>query len=100
MTVSVQCVHCHKRYNAPASMAGKKVKCKHCAQVFEIPADAPPGTDASAASKAGVKGQDSAVGAPAGAGSRAGGKVQETAGASRAPAPPAGKLGHPSAGFA
>lgn len=96
MTVSVQCIHCHKRYNAPASMAGKRVKCKHCARVFEIPADAPPGVEGSG-SKAGLKGQDSAVGTPAGAGSRSGGKLEEAAGKSRAPA---GKLGHPSAGFA
>src|SRR3954470_169064 len=39
-TISIQCVHCHKRYNAPATMAGKKVKCKHCGKVFAIPADA------------------------------------------------------------
>lgn len=96
MTVSVECIHCHKRYNAPATMAGKKVKCKHCAKVFEIPADAPPGTDGSG-SKAGVKGQDSAIGTTTGTGSRTGGKLNEAAGKSSAPA---GKLGHPSAGYA
>ena len=37
-TISIQCVHCNKRYNAPATMAGKKVKCKHCGKVFAIPA--------------------------------------------------------------
>jgi hypothetical protein len=77
-------------------MAGKKVKCKHCGKVFEIPADATLGGDGSA-SKAGVKGQDSAVGAAAGTGSRAGGKLNEAAGQSRTPA---GKLGHPGAGYA
>jgi hypothetical protein len=96
MTVSVQCIHCHKRYNAPATMVGKRVKCKHCAKVFEIPADAPGGADASAR-QAGGKAPDSAAGATVGAGSRAGDRVQEAAGKSRAPA---GKLGHPSAGFA
>src|SRR2546430_17366726 len=38
-TISIECVHCHKRYNAPATMAGKKVKCKHCGKVFAIPGD-------------------------------------------------------------
>src|SRR4051794_8935391 len=40
MAISIECTHCHKRYNAPDSMAGKKVKCKHCGKVFAIPAGA------------------------------------------------------------
>lgn len=40
MNISVQCVHCQKRYNAPASLAGKRIKCKHCGQVFAIPVEA------------------------------------------------------------
>src|SRR5258708_4901781 len=45
MTISIECVHCHKRYNAPGAMAGKKVKCKHCGQIFAIPANAPQAGD-------------------------------------------------------
>jgi hypothetical protein len=96
MTVSIQCIHCHKRYNAPASMAGKKVKCKHCGKVFGIPADAPAGGDASA-SQVGAKGQDSTVGSTPGTGSRSGGRLVEAASKNGSTA---GKLGHPSAGFA
>src|SRR5688500_11033632 len=44
-TISIQCTHCLKRYNAPASMAGKRVKCKHCGEIFAIPADAADGTE-------------------------------------------------------
>ncbi|MEZ0264304.1 MAG: hypothetical protein ACAI43_06225, partial [Phycisphaerae bacterium] len=44
-TISIQCTHCLKRYNAPASMAGKRVKCKHCGEIFAIPADAADGPE-------------------------------------------------------
>src|SRR3954467_8491857 len=87
MTISIQCVHCHKRYNAPAAMAGKKVKCKHCGKIFEIPANAPPAGD----STAGDRAHDSADPVTAA------GKSRTPAGASKPPA--SGKLGHPGAGF-
>lgn len=62
-TISIQCVHCHKRYNAPATMAGKKVKCKHCGKVFAIPADAAAQGEAEAGlSAVGAEAQD--TGAP------------------------------------
>src|SRR6476646_3885773 len=85
-TISIQCVHCQKRYNAPAAMAGKKVKCKHCGKIFEIPANAPQVGDADRA-------QESA--APV----TAAGKSRTPAGVSKASASTAGKLGHPGAGF-
>lgn len=89
MTISIQCVHCHKRYNAPGAMAGKKVKCKHCGKIFEIPANAPQVGDAAAGERA----QES--GAPV----TAAGKSRTPAGVSRASASTAGKLGLPGAGF-
>jgi hypothetical protein len=89
MTISIQCVHCHKRYNAPAAMAGKKVKCKHCGKIFEIPANAPQAGDTAAGERA----QESVapVTAP--------GKSRTPAGVSKSSASTAGKLGHPGAGF-
>src|SRR5438552_8916352 len=39
MAIMVECNSCGKQYNAPDSMAGKRVKCKQCAQVFQIPAE-------------------------------------------------------------
>ena len=91
-TISIQCVHCHKRYNAPATMAGKKVKCKHCGKVFAIPAEAVGQDEGEAGLSAmGLDAQDtnapsssSQVGVSAASGSRGGG----------------GKLGSASAGYA
>lgn len=40
MAIPIQCPECHKKYQAPDHMAGKRVKCKHCAVVFLIAADA------------------------------------------------------------
>jgi hypothetical protein len=84
-TISIECVHCHKRYNAPAAMAGKKVKCKHCTKVFAIPLDgAQPGDaglstagDEVAESGAPIGGSrgGTAVGAKVNSGSRGGGKL-------------------------
>src|SRR5438046_917252 len=37
MAIIVECNSCGKQYNAPDSMAGKRVKCKQCGQVFAIP---------------------------------------------------------------
>src|SRR5207248_5950555 len=39
MAIMVECNSCGKQYNAPDSMAGKRVKCKQCGQVFQIPAE-------------------------------------------------------------
>jgi hypothetical protein len=41
MAIMVECSSCGKQYNAPDSMAGKRVKCKGCGQVFQIPSNAP-----------------------------------------------------------
>src|SRR5438067_148375 len=83
MTISIQCEHCHKRYNAPGAMAGKKVKCKHCGKIFAIPLNA-----AQVGDSEGEK------------------AVERTPGKSRTPAVGAAKgsaadekLGHPGAGF-
>ena len=40
MAIPIQCPECHKKYQAPDHMAGKRVKCKHCGVVFLIAADA------------------------------------------------------------
>lgn len=92
-TISIQCTHCQKRYNAPATMAGKKVKCKHCGKVFQIPAteaevveNDSPQADVPAPFRAVKK-------APAAA-------ADPTANEGSAKAPPGGKLGHASAGYA
>ena len=37
MSIPVQCEHCFKKYNAPDSMAGKKIKCRNCGKVFSVP---------------------------------------------------------------
>jgi hypothetical protein len=37
MPIPIQCEHCHKKYNAPDSMAGKKIKCRNCGKVVSIP---------------------------------------------------------------
>lgn len=88
-TISIYCVHCHKRYNAPATMAGKKVKCKHCGKVFAIPADAAePAQD-----------EIPQAGAPA-APSRAVAKPEASAGEGGSKAAATGKLGQANAGYA
>src|SRR5438094_1353525 len=43
MPIMVECNSCGKQYNAPDSMAGKRVKCKQCGEVFQIPAEGGPG---------------------------------------------------------
>src|SRR5918993_402714 len=40
MSIPVQCEHCFKKYNAPDSMAGKKIKCRNCGKVFSVPGGA------------------------------------------------------------
>ena len=40
MAIPIQCPECHKKYQAPDHMAGKRVKCKHCGVPFLIAADA------------------------------------------------------------
>jgi hypothetical protein len=73
-TISIQCVHCQKRYNAPATMAGKKVKCKHCGKVFAIPADAAAqGEGEAGLSAVGADAQDTGSPIAPAHGSRAGG---------------------------
>src|SRR3954470_22991499 len=80
-TISIQCVHCHKRYNAPGTMAGKKVKCKHCGKIFAIPAGASANEGAPGLRMVGAEAHDTANGTKAGtkagakAGSRTGGAV-------------------------
>ena len=40
MAIPIQCPECHKKYQAPDHMAGRRVKCKYCGVVFLIAADA------------------------------------------------------------
>ena len=40
MAIPIQCPECHKKYQAPDHMAGKRVKCKHCGVIFLVAADA------------------------------------------------------------
>jgi hypothetical protein len=37
MSIPIQCEHCNKKYNAPDSMAGKKIKCRNCGKIVSIP---------------------------------------------------------------
>lgn len=37
MAISAQCHQCGFKYNAPDSLAGKKVRCKRCSAVFAVP---------------------------------------------------------------
>ena len=39
MAIPIQCPECHKKYQAPDHMAGRRVKCKYCAVVFLVNAD-------------------------------------------------------------
>lgn len=39
-TISVSCPDCGKQINAPAELAGKKIKCKECGAVFPVKAPA------------------------------------------------------------
>ena len=39
MAIAVQCPECHKKYNAPDNLAGRRVKCKYCGIAFLIAAD-------------------------------------------------------------
>lgn len=39
MAIPVQCPECHKRYQAPDRLAGRRVKCKFCGVVFLIAGD-------------------------------------------------------------
>jgi hypothetical protein len=51
VAIPIQCPECHKKYQAPDHMAGKRVKCKYCGVIFLIAADARSGdaaTDMSA----------------------------------------------------
>lgn len=74
-TISIQCVHCHKRYNAPATMAGKKVKCKHCGKVFAIPLDAGAGEAEGGLSAVGAEAHDMGAPIAPSSGSRTGGAL-------------------------
>ena len=40
-TVDVSCPHCGKSLKVPAELAGKRVKCKGCDEVFAVPAPKP-----------------------------------------------------------
>lgn len=98
-TISIQCTHCKKQYNAPASMAGKKVKCKHCGKVFAIPAGAGPAEpEENDAPQTGIPAPFKAVHKSAAAAAVSAGA---TSASDESPkGPPAGKLGQASAGYA
>src|SRR5437868_12724252 len=89
-TISIECVHCHKRYNAPATMAGKKVKCKHCGKVFAIPGDS---TEQSSDPNLSSVGTDAAAGTGVAL-------PPMTTGGGKAGSRSGGKLGSASAGYA
>lgn len=38
MSITAVCNSCGRRYQAPDNMAGKRVRCKQCGRVFEVPA--------------------------------------------------------------
>ncbi|HLA85102.1 MAG TPA: hypothetical protein VJL29_09930 [Thermoguttaceae bacterium] len=41
MSIAVACPKCRKKLKAPASMAGRRAKCPHCAQVMQLSAPKP-----------------------------------------------------------
>lgn len=95
-TISIQCTHCQKRYNAPASMAGKKVKCKHCGKVFAIPPGAGAGElEENDGPQTGIPTPFKAVHKSAAAAAAAGSTVDESP-----KGPPGTELGHAGAGYA
>ncbi len=98
-TISIQCTHCKKQYNAPASMAGKKVKCKDCGKVFAIPPAAGAGEpEENDGPQTGIPAPFKAVHKSAAAAAVSAGA---TSAADESPkGPPAGKLGSASAGYA
>jgi DNA-directed RNA polymerase subunit RPC12/RpoP len=53
-TITVVCPECSKEIQAPADIAGKKVRCKQCAHVFRASPAAPPGAVARAGKSAGA----------------------------------------------
>src|SRR5687768_6081106 len=85
MSIPVQCEHCFKKYNAPDSMAGKKIKCRNCGKVFSVPGGADDELDLSslqadeAAAGLGdddlMSGTSSGTRAGASHGSRGGGRI-------------------------
>ncbi len=38
MSILSQCKACGAKYNVPDSMAGKKVRCKKCSEIFSVTA--------------------------------------------------------------
>jgi hypothetical protein len=93
-TISIQCVHCKKRYNAPATMAGKKVKCKHCGKVFAIPANDSEPVEAGDSDNVG------STPAPTPFSKAAANAAAKAAGAGEGKGQVGGKLGQASAGYA
>jgi hypothetical protein len=45
MPITAICQSCHHQFQAPDTFAGKRVKCRHCGQVFQVPAANPSGGD-------------------------------------------------------
>ena len=80
MSIAIQCEHCNKKYNAPDSMAGKRIKCRHCGKIVLIPG-ADDGPDMSALESL----EGSAIGMESAQESRAGSRhgTGGAAGASR-----------------
>lgn len=37
MLITVECPACHRRYDVASKLAGKKVRCKGCAETFRVP---------------------------------------------------------------
>lgn len=65
-TIAVTCPECHKQINAPAELAGKKIRCKGCEHVFTVKAPPAARPDPKAKAKAKTKPQAPARARPAG----------------------------------
>src|SRR4051812_38669256 len=62
MSITAECNSCGRRYQAPASMAGKRVRCKQCGNVFELPdPDGTPDLDALADMEKSVHSMDATM---------------------------------------
>src|SRR4051812_24052470 len=55
MAIMVECPNCGKQYSAPDAMAGKRVKCKGCGNVFNVAAEGDDFSDESLAALAALE---------------------------------------------
>src|SRR4051794_37102488 len=82
MSITAECNSCGRRYQAPASMAGKRVRCKQCGNVFDLPdPDGAPDLDALADMEKSVHSMDATMSSSASGmrrGAAAGGSEDES----------------------